>query len=131
MARPPRSQRPRVNKPSPLQQEISGTPISNVEASPVDLGVVRDPLFWKRFSVAMHDVEKGDIEMASRGSRSNSGSSGGTLGPKYGDEWLQQQKKESRGYCIKGAVCFIALIVALILGLSLGFYYRNKNKSDK
>jgi hypothetical protein len=41
---------------------------------------VRDPMFWKRFSTAIHDAEKGEVETVGRGSRSNSGSSGGTIG---------------------------------------------------
>jgi hypothetical protein len=45
------------------------------------MGLVRDPNFWKRFSTAIHDAEKGEVESkSSRGSRSNSGSSSGSLG---------------------------------------------------
>ncbi|RDL36875.1 uncharacterized protein BP5553_06227 [Venustampulla echinocandica] len=56
MARPPRSQRPRVNKPSPLQQVHHTRPVS--QAQP-EMGLVRDPMFWKRFSAAVHIAEEG------------------------------------------------------------------------
>ena len=48
---------------------------------------MRDPMFWKRFSVAVHDAEKAGTESPTRGSRSNSGSSGGTFGrAKYAEK---------------------------------------------
>jgi len=56
MARPPRSQKPHVAKPSPLAQVHLIRPLSQL---PPTSGLVRDPQFWKRFSTAMHmaDVE--------------------------------------------------------------------------
>lgn len=87
---------------------------------------MRDPMFWKRFSVAMHDAEKAETESTTRGSRSNSGSSADTVSrAKYAesDGWLQQQAKDRRRCRV---ICMsITLIIALLLvvGVVCGLYF--------
>ncbi|KUJ22755.1 uncharacterized protein LY89DRAFT_680867 [Mollisia scopiformis] len=55
----PRAGRPHVVRPSPLQQVSHTRPLSS---APPTSGLVRDPLFWKRFSVAVHAAEVCDEE---------------------------------------------------------------------
>jgi hypothetical protein len=62
MGKPP--QRPKVQLPSPLQQVHFTRPLSH---PPQEMGLVRDPAFWKRFSTAVHQAD-GDSE---KGSASN------------------------------------------------------------
>jgi len=59
MGKPPP---PKVQRPSPLQQVHSTRPLS--EATP-EMGLVRDPAFWKRFSTAVHRADT-DTEMGVR-----------------------------------------------------------------
>jgi hypothetical protein len=77
MGRPPRSQKPHVQRPSPLQQVHLTRPISHV---PPTSGLVRDPLFWKRFSTAVHMTEVPvDDEEKGAQSRKNSKSTSSSL----------------------------------------------------
>lgn len=59
----PRSQRPKVQRPSPLQQVHLTRPLSQ---APPEMGLVRDPAFWKRFSTAVHIAEQDSAEMGLR-----------------------------------------------------------------
>jgi hypothetical protein len=71
MGRPLRQ--PKVNGPSPLQQVQFTRPLS--QATP-EMGLVRDPQFWKRFSTAVHMAEEGGEEPGRpQGSRTNSSTS--------------------------------------------------------
>ena len=57
-----RPQGPNVHLPSPLHQtHFFPRPLSEVppEAQP-DMGFVKDPAFWKRFSTAIHKSETAD-----------------------------------------------------------------------
>jgi len=60
-----RPQPPKEHRPSPLQQVELTRPISVLPPSQVvpELGLVRDPAFWKRFTVAVHKAEETDSEM--------------------------------------------------------------------
>ncbi|KAF4627962.1 hypothetical protein G7Y89_g10189 [Cudoniella acicularis] len=132
MARPPRSQRPRINKPSPLQQVHLTRPLSTLQLNS-EMGLVRDPMFWKRFSTAVHqaeDVEMGDRSKDGRSKRSNSGTTMSTLESKYGctDEWLQQQRREKRNcrlLCL-GITAVVAIII--IAAAVVGWYFTHVHK---
>lgn len=73
----PRAGRTHIQRPSPLQQELQTRPSSQV---PPASGLVRDPLFWKRFSVAVHlaEGELGVDEERGGGSGRGSVNSGST-----------------------------------------------------
>ncbi|KAK4626620.1 hypothetical protein CLAFUW4_03961 [Fulvia fulva] len=70
------------------------------------MAVPRDPAFWKRFSVAVHEDEET-----------------GTQELKSPDSWLarQNKKKSQRTYCCYGFwigfLIFIAAVVAVIIWL--------------
>ena len=68
---------------------------------------VRDPAFWRRFSVAVHlDEEKGPLP-----SENSSVSSRPSL--KHTDTWLEKNRKKKRRTRLCG--CAIALITILVL----------------
>lgn len=67
----PRAGRPHVTRPSPLQQVSHTRPLSS---APPTNGLVRDPLFWKRFSVAVHMNEVGPSDEESGPSSVRTGS---------------------------------------------------------
>jgi len=77
-------------RPSPLAQVHLTRPIST---APQTQGLVRDPLFWKRFSTAVHMNEVGgtgrpvDLERARRDTGSSS-SSGGDIKREYVYQYL-------------------------------------------
>lgn len=60
--------RPKVLKPSPLSQTHFTRPLSVAppETTP-EIGVVTDPMFWKRFSAVVHASE--DEENLEKGGR--------------------------------------------------------------
>ncbi|KEF56510.1 uncharacterized protein A1O9_06697 [Exophiala aquamarina CBS 119918] len=78
------------------------------------MAVVRDPAFWKRFSMAVHlDEEKGTISDA----RSTS-SLDPKSGVKHSDTWLERNRKKQRQTRILGWVItfgFLIIIAAIIL----------------
>ncbi|CAG8971677.1 hypothetical protein HYALB_00003145 [Hymenoscyphus albidus] len=130
MGRKPRSQRPHVPRPSPLQQVTLTRPISTLEVDQpsADMGLVRDPEFWKRFSTAMHKAEEVEAteEPANRGSRSNSGSSGGQSLKKsysYGDDWLIQQRRDKRRCRIYSLLIAAVVIAIIAAGAICGWYF--------
>lgn len=53
--------RPRPQRPSPLGQVQHNRPLSTL-----DMGVARDPDFWKRFSLAVHQSEDAATPVSSR-----------------------------------------------------------------
>lgn len=159
MARPPRSQQPRVNKPSPLKQVHLTRPLSylpNLHPPRPEMGLVRDPMFWKRFSTAMHDAERGEVRSATRSSRSNSGSSGeSTSRAKYGyvecfifkvggdgggawsstnrkhraeDDWLAQQRSDKRRCRWICVSITIVLIIIIVAAAFCGWYFTKGRK---
>ncbi|TVY36077.1 hypothetical protein LOCC1_G007175 [Lachnellula occidentalis] len=139
MPRKPRQQT-FVNRPSPLAQVSLTRPLSQ---NP-ELGLVRDPAFWKRFSAAVH-MEEGDAGVVEpehgRGSRTNSNSSSNTFTVKdtYGlhartsrkdryvgivangvnrnDDWLQKQHQEKRRWKM---MCISITLMIVILGVGAG-----------
>lgn len=90
MPRTPRQQT-FVNRPSPLAQVSLTRPVSQ---NP-EMGLVRDPAFWKRFSAAVHMAEEGGVGVVetehTRGSRTNSNSSASTFAVK--DAYVFQARK--------------------------------------
>jgi len=60
---------PRIHRPSPLQQVAHTRPLSQAPPTP---GAVRDSLFWKRFSTAVHQTESSKDEEAGTQSSSRS-----------------------------------------------------------
>lgn len=129
-----RAGKPHVARPSPLQQEFNSRPISTVPsavqsqvflAQPTELaptsGLVRDPMFWKRFSVAIHMSEVGpDDEESGKGSVK----SGSTVEIKSaGDDWLSQQRKEKRRCrCVCISITVLVLII-IAAGAFCGWYF--------
>ncbi|KAA8576289.1 hypothetical protein EYC84_006430 [Monilinia fructicola] len=87
----PRNFGMKEHRPSPLKQEVSQRPISMQSPS---MGLVRDPMFWKRFSTAVHmsEVDLKEIEsgFASERLEKRKDSYG------EGEDWLDQQYKERR-----------------------------------
>jgi len=113
MPRTPRQQN-FVNRPSPLQQVSLTRPVSQ---NP-ELGLVRDPAFWKRFSAAVHMAEEGGVvgPESARGSRTNSSTS--TFAVKdTNNDWLQKQHKEKRRCRI---LCVTITLLIIILGVGGG-----------
>ncbi|QSZ31005.1 hypothetical protein DSL72_000566 [Monilinia vaccinii-corymbosi] len=108
------------HRPSPLKQEVSQRPISMQSPS---MGLVRDPMFWKRFSTAVHmsEVDLKEIESGFASERLakrkvSSGSSGD-------GDWLDQQYKEKRQcrlICL-GVTFAVAIIVAAAVVVVLHF----------
>ncbi|KAG4431847.1 hypothetical protein IFR05_012664 [Cadophora sp. M221] len=113
----PRKQ-PHVPRPSPLQQVHLTRPISQV---PPTSGLVRDPMFWKRFSVAVHEAEGGDLE-------SGRSASASTIELKKNGErerendWLAQQNKEKRR-CRFMCMIITLIVVLLITGGSIAGWW--------
>ncbi|KIW30881.1 uncharacterized protein PV07_02573 [Cladophialophora immunda] len=77
---------------------------------------VRDPAFWKRFSMAVHlDEEKANI------SETRSTSTASSTAPlRHTETWLERNRRKQRRTRIIGcliALAFIAVIVAVVLVL--------------
>lgn len=66
-----RAMQPHIQRPSPLAQVHQLRPVSQL---PPTSGLVRDPLFWKRFSVAIHMTEVDGDEESGKSGTSASGS---------------------------------------------------------
>jgi len=126
----PRAGRPHVQRPSPLQQVHLTRPISQ---APTASGLVRDPQFWKRFSVAVHAAE-GDVELGSTKSRSNSSGSGSSAGIEknsgQGDQWLDQQRREKRRCRILCMSITLAVLLVIIAGGVVGWYFTHEWKQS-
>ncbi|EXJ66630.1 uncharacterized protein A1O5_10301, partial [Cladophialophora psammophila CBS 110553] len=77
---------------------------------------VRDPAFWRRFSMAVHlDEEKANIS----DTRSNSTASS-TRALRHTETWLERNRKKQRRTRILGctiALGFIVVIAAIVLVL--------------
>ncbi|KIW19102.1 hypothetical protein PV08_03394 [Exophiala spinifera] len=75
---------------------------------------VRDPAFWRRFSMAVHmDEEKAN--MSDSGSASSSSSHGGL---KHTATWLERNRKKQRRTMIVGwliALSFLIVAAAVVL----------------
>jgi len=110
--------KPKVLRPSPLQQVVT-RPLSQFPLSQTapEMGLVRDPAFWKRFSVAVHRAES-DIEMGLRTPASS-------VDIKYGDQWLEQQHKDKRRCRTICVVITISVIIVLAAAAVVGWYFVN------
>ncbi|TVY15192.1 hypothetical protein LARI1_G006435 [Lachnellula arida] len=127
MPRTPRQQT-FVNRPSPLAQVSLTRPVSQ---NP-ELGLVRDPAFWKRFSVAVHMAEEGGVGVVepehTRGSRTNSNSSASTFAVKdANNDWLEKQHKEKRR-CRMMCVSITLMIIILGVGGGVVVWYFLKGR---
>jgi len=92
-----------------------------------ELGLVRDPAFWKRFSAAVHMAEEGGVQLAStHGSRTNSSAS--TFTVKDGNDWLQKQHKERRRCRIMCAAITLLIIVLAVGGGIVAWYFTKVRK---
>jgi len=80
------------------------------------MALVRDPAFWKRFSVAVHAAEDVEKTPASSSSAESGRRSNGR------DDWLaQQHQKKRRWRCIAWSITLgVALLIAAIV---LVIYY--------
>ncbi|KAF7915776.1 uncharacterized protein EAE98_009347 [Botrytis deweyae] len=113
----PRNFGMKEHRPSPLKQEVSQRPISMQSPS---MGLVRDPMFWKRFSTAVHmsEVDLKELESGFASERvERKDSSGG------GEDWLDQQYKEKRRcrfICI-GVTILVSILVAAAVVVVLYF----------
>ncbi|TVY32228.1 hypothetical protein LSUB1_G008319 [Lachnellula subtilissima] len=131
MPRTPRQQT-FVGRPSPLAQVSLTRPISQTP----EMGLVRDPAFWKRFSAAVHIAEEGGVVEPERprGSRTNSDSSANTFTVKdayvflsctsvegrwwaLDNDWLQKQHQEKRRCRM---MCISITLMIVILGVGGG-----------
>ncbi|KAJ9636323.1 hypothetical protein H2201_003483 [Coniosporium apollinis] len=73
------------------------------------MAVVRDPAFWRRFSMAVHMDEEAQTQSASSPTRPNL---------KHSDSWLsRQEKKRSRRTCICWIfwLCFFSFVAGLVI----------------
>ncbi|KAL3424864.1 hypothetical protein PVAG01_04145 [Phlyctema vagabunda] len=110
----PRKQRSQP-KPSPLQQVHFTRPLSLAPASsPPEMGLVRDPQFWKRFSVAAHQAEVKEVSPTSSTSDGESG---------YGDQWLTQQHKEKRRCRVLCASITVVIAVTITAGAVVAWWF--------
>ncbi|KAH7417179.1 hypothetical protein BKA64DRAFT_768983 [Cadophora sp. MPI-SDFR-AT-0126] len=114
----PRKQ-PHVPRPSPLQQVHLTRPLSEV---PPTSGLVRDPMFWKRFSVAVHEAEGGDLE-SGRSASTSTIELKKTGERERENDWLAQQHKEKRRCRITCMI--ITLLVAILItgGAIAGWWF--------
>ncbi|KAF2666160.1 hypothetical protein BT63DRAFT_427944, partial [Microthyrium microscopicum] len=86
-------------------------------------GIIRDPAFWRRFSVAVHQDEE-------QGVRPGAGS---PLHPqlKHSDSWLDAQKRKRTRHawiCWLFWLCFFGLIVGVVL---IVLWMRTKAANDQ
>ncbi|KAI6250483.1 hypothetical protein HI914_01782 [Erysiphe necator] len=111
----PRALRPHISRPSPLAQVSHQRTLS---ATPETAELSHDPLFWRRFSLAIQ-TDCGDVETG----RSTSSTSESGVSPRkkhYGDEWLSQQHREKRrcrliAICITGVVVMVVVSAAVVV----------------
>jgi len=82
---------------------------------------VRDPQFWKRFSVAVHMAEVPCDE--EKGSQKRSSSSVGSQ-----DEWLAQQHKEKRRCRILCVSITTAVALVIVAAAIVGWYFTKVRK---
>ncbi|KIV97313.1 hypothetical protein PV10_01075 [Exophiala mesophila] len=77
---------------------------------------VRDPAFWRRFSMAVHlDEEKANISDAQSTSSSSS-----RLTLKHTDTWLERNRRKQRRTCYLGwfiAIGFATTIAGIVVVL--------------
>ncbi|KAF7913793.1 uncharacterized protein EAF01_000199 [Botrytis porri] len=108
----PRNFGMKEHRPSPLKQEVSQRPISMQSPS---MGLVRDPMFWKRFSTAVHmsEVDLKGLESGFASERVERKDSYGG-----GEDWLDQQYKEKRrcrSICIGVTILVSILVTAAVV----------------
>ncbi|EKD13616.1 uncharacterized protein L3040_009025 [Drepanopeziza brunnea f. sp. 'multigermtubi'] len=100
---------PYVKRPSPLGKVHLTRPIS--QAPPTAAG---DPIFWKRFSVAVREAENADLE----GGRNDSTSTIELRKRSDPNDWLAQQHQKKRN-CRYVCMVITLLVVALVTGAAI------------
>ncbi|RKF62549.1 hypothetical protein OnM2_032025 [Erysiphe neolycopersici] len=109
----PRAPRPHVIRPSPLAQVSHQRSLS---VTPETSELSYDPLFWRRFSVAIQ-TDCGDIETGK--STISTSESGVSPRKKYhGDEWLSQQHREKRR-CRQVAMCITGIVITIVVSAAV------------
>ncbi|RMZ87900.1 hypothetical protein DV736_g4872, partial [Chaetothyriales sp. CBS 134916] len=82
------------------------------------MAVVRDPAFWRRFSMAVHqDEEKGsfaDNQSASTGYSKQ--------GLKHTDSWLERTRKKQRRAWICGGMIALLVAAAIVAAVFVVMY---------
>ncbi|EAW10952.1 uncharacterized protein ACLA_065860 [Aspergillus clavatus NRRL 1] len=80
------------------------------------MALVRDPMFWKRFSRAVHLDEEAK---AAAGGKNNSNSNNN-----HSDNWIQAQYRKKRRSIICGFFIFLA-IASLVAGIIVVLLWLN------
>ncbi|KFY18179.1 hypothetical protein V492_00093 [Pseudogymnoascus sp. VKM F-4246] len=110
-----RSKAPRGHRPSPLAQEVHLRPVSELPNL-----AVADPIFWKRFSAAIHEAEGSDIENGR--ARSTSDSTGYTM-DKTGDDWLVRQRQKKRRCRVISWGITLSIVLVIIAVAVVAWYF--------
>ncbi|KAH8603076.1 hypothetical protein B0O99DRAFT_498474 [Bisporella sp. PMI_857] len=114
----PRPHHAKVHLPSPLQQVHLTRPLSVAPSNhQPEMGLVRDPAFWKRFSTAVHRAETFDSE---KGAKSPS-----SFNMKNEDQWLVQQHREKRRCRVICVSITLAVIIVVTAAAVCGWYFVN------
>ncbi|RMZ76236.1 hypothetical protein DV738_g5049, partial [Chaetothyriales sp. CBS 135597] len=83
------------------------------------MAVVRDPAFWKRFSIAVHlDEEKGNFP---DNQSASTGHSKQTL--KHTDSWLERTRKKQRRAWILGCVIALLVIATIVAAIFVIMFF--------
>lgn len=99
-----------VIRPSPLAQVQYPRPPSTPGP---EMGLVRDPQFWKRFSMAAHQAE--DKETCPGPSKS--------LESGYGGQWLEEQHREKRRVQMLCLWMTLAVVLVITAGAVAVWYF--------
>ncbi|KFY61250.1 hypothetical protein V496_05104 [Pseudogymnoascus sp. VKM F-4515 (FW-2607)] len=113
----------RGHRPSPLAQEVHLRPVSELP----NLSVA-DPIFWKRFSAAIHEAEGADVENGR--ARSTSASTGESM-DKPGDDWLvRQRQKKRRCRVISWGVALSVVLLITAVAVVAWYFTAGPGKAD-
>ncbi|OBT54599.1 hypothetical protein VE04_06814 [Pseudogymnoascus sp. 24MN13] len=115
---------PRGHRPSPLAQEVHLRPVSEQPNL-----AIADPIFWKRFSAAIHEAE-GAADIENGRARSTSASTGETM-DKHGDDWLvRQRQKKRRCRIISWSITLSIALVIIAVAVVAWYFTAGPGKAD-